>query len=45
MLEVSDLECARGDRRLFRGLSFALAPGTLTLLCGTRSAHSYRFRL
>jgi len=29
MLEVSDLECRRGDRLLFSGLSFALEAGTL----------------
>jgi heme exporter protein A len=38
MLEVSDLECARGDRRLFRGLSFALAPGTLLHLLGANGS-------
>lgn len=29
MLEVSQLECRRGDRRLFSDLSFALGTGTL----------------
>lgn len=29
MLEVADLECRRGDRLLFSGLSFALEAGTL----------------
>ena len=29
MLEVSELECRRGDRLLFSGLSFDLAAGTL----------------
>ena len=29
MLEVINLACARGDRPLFRGLSFALQPGQL----------------
>lgn len=29
MLEVVDLECRRGDRLLFSGLSFNLEPGTL----------------
>jgi len=29
MLEVADLECRRGDRLLFSGLSFSLEPGTL----------------
>lgn len=38
MLEVSDLECARGDRRLFRGLSFALAPGMLLHLLGANGS-------
>ena len=27
MLSVADLSCVRGDRTLFRGLSFTLAPG------------------
>ena len=34
MLEVEDLECIRGDRRLFSGLSFALNPGELLHLYG-----------
>jgi heme exporter protein A len=29
MLNVLDLECRRGDRRLFSDLNFSLAPGTL----------------
>lgn len=29
MLEVNDLACQRGDRLLFRGLSFNLQPGTM----------------
>jgi len=29
MLEVADLECRRGDRTLFSGLSFAVEAGTL----------------
>ena len=29
MLEVSNLECARGDRRLFAGMSFSVKPGEL----------------
>lgn len=29
MLDVVDLECRRGDRRLFSNLNFSLAPGTL----------------
>lgn len=34
MLEVSDLECIRGDRRLFSGLSFSLQEGELLYLHG-----------
>ncbi len=34
MLEVEDLECIRGDRRLFSGLSFLLKPGELLHLYG-----------
>ncbi|MCP3868774.1 MAG: cytochrome c biogenesis heme-transporting ATPase CcmA [Gammaproteobacteria bacterium] len=34
MLEVIDLECVRGDRRLFTGLSFELNPGELLHLHG-----------
>jgi len=34
MLEVVDLECVRGDRRLFSGLSFSLEPGELLHLYG-----------
>ncbi|MCP3666171.1 MAG: cytochrome c biogenesis heme-transporting ATPase CcmA [Gammaproteobacteria bacterium] len=34
MLEVVDLECTRGDRRLFSGLSFSLQPGELLHLHG-----------
>jgi heme exporter protein A len=34
MLEVVDLECTRGDRRLFSGLNFTLNPGTLLHLQG-----------
>ena len=29
MLEVVDLECVRGDRRLFTGLAFSLKDGEL----------------
>ncbi|MCK7579054.1 MAG: cytochrome c biogenesis heme-transporting ATPase CcmA [Chromatiales bacterium] len=29
MLEIADLECRRGDRRLFSGLNLTLEPGTL----------------
>ncbi len=34
MLEAIDLECIRGDRRLFRDLSFELKPGELLHLKG-----------
>ncbi len=34
MLEIVDLECRRGDRRLFTGLNFALDVGTLVHLQG-----------
>ncbi|MES9844492.1 MAG: cytochrome c biogenesis heme-transporting ATPase CcmA [Candidatus Sedimenticola sp. PURPLELP] len=34
MLEVVDLECMRGDRRLLTGLSFKLEPGELLHLHG-----------
>ncbi len=34
MLEVIDLACQRGDRRLFAGLSFTVANGTLLHLLG-----------
>lgn len=34
MLEASDLECARGGRTLFRGLSFALQQGELLRVAG-----------
>jgi len=34
MLEVVDLECVRGDRRLFSGLTFSLQPGELLHLHG-----------
>ena len=38
MLEVSELECTRGDRVLFRGLSFELAPGRLLHLQGANGS-------
>lgn len=38
MLEVVDLECTRGDRRLFSGLNFTLKPGTLLHLQGTNGS-------
>ncbi len=34
MLEVAELECVRGDRRLFSGVSFSLLPGELLHLYG-----------
>ena len=34
MLEAADLECARGGRTLFRGLSFALKEGELLRVAG-----------
>ncbi len=34
MLEVADLECVRGDRRLFTQLSFSLSGGELLYLYG-----------
>lgn len=38
MLEARDLACQRGDRRLFQGLCFALAPGQLLRVEGTNGA-------
>ena len=34
MLEVQNLSCVRGDRRLFRGIGFRLEPGELLYLHG-----------
>jgi heme exporter protein A len=34
MLSAVDLECVRGDRQLFRGVSFELDPGTLLEVVG-----------
>lgn len=34
ILEVANLECVRGDRRLFRDVSFSLTPGTLLQVTG-----------
>jgi heme exporter protein A len=34
VLEATELECERGGRRLFRGLSFVLAPGELLRIGG-----------
>lgn len=38
MLEVVDLECRRGDRRLFSGLNFTLGTGTLLHLQGANGS-------
>jgi heme exporter protein A len=38
MLEVRNLECARGDHRLFTGLSFTLQPGELLHLRGSNGS-------
>jgi heme exporter protein A len=34
ILEVANLECVRGDRRLFRDVSFSMTPGTFLQLTG-----------
>ena len=38
MLEADRLECARGERTLFRGLSFSVAPGQLLHLAGANGS-------
>lgn len=38
MLEISDLACARGDHRLFSGLSFTLAEGELLQVEGANGS-------
>src|SRR5262245_35493383 len=38
MLQASRLECVRGDRKLFSGISFALRPGEILHLEGTNGA-------
>src|SRR5436190_4225794 len=38
MLEASELECERGGRRLFSGLSFALARGELLRIAGANGS-------
>lgn len=38
MLEADNLECVRGDRRLFKGIGFGLAPGELLYLQGKNGA-------
>ncbi len=38
MLEVSNLECVRGDRRLFAGMSFSVTPGELLHVQGANGS-------
>ena len=38
MLEVNDLACERGERRLFSGLTFAAAEGTLLRVAGANGS-------
>ena len=38
MLDVTNLECVRGDRPLFRGLSFAVRPGELLHIVGANGS-------
>ena len=38
MLQASRLECVRGDRKLFRGISFSLKPGEILHLEGANGA-------
>jgi heme exporter protein A len=38
MLEAAELECERGTRRLFRGLSFALTAGELLRVAGANGS-------
>lgn len=38
MLEANNLECTRGDKRLFHGVGFRLEPGELLLLQGKNGA-------
>ena len=38
MLEASNLEATRGDAVLFRGLEFALGPGTLLRVSGANGS-------
>jgi len=38
MLEAVDLECERGGRKLFRGLSFALGAGSLLRIAGANGS-------
>lgn len=38
MLQADNLECVRGERKLFAGVSFSLAPGELLFLQGKNGA-------
>ncbi len=38
MLDVTNLECVRGDRPLFRGLSFAVRPGEMLHVVGANGS-------
>jgi heme exporter protein A len=38
VLEATDLECERGGRKLFGGLSFSLAPGALLRVAGANGS-------
>ena len=38
MLQAIDLECVRGERRLFSGLNFSLAPGDFLQLTGANGS-------
>ena len=38
ILEVCGLTCERGERTLFRNLSFAVKPGTLVRIAGSNGA-------
>ncbi len=38
MLSANDLECVRGERRLFSGLNFAMQPGTLLAVRGVNGS-------
>lgn len=38
ILEVRDLTCERGERTLFKGMSFAIEPGTLVRVAGSNGA-------
>ena len=38
MLEAEDIECTRGDRVLFHGVSFALEPGALLRIAGANGS-------